>query len=371
MLEPRMRLASFAVVTVLLACSPGKTGDVTPIDASTPDVPSGSFDVMLPDNNVGSTDTGCTTGRSGANRVPIDIIFAIDQSESMDVEIKQVKDNINKLAALLDATKLDYRVVMIARPGTDTFGVCVPPPLGADGCGDNLPRFKRSAKEVLSKDALILFLNTYDNTDPTIGWSKYVRPNAIKAFVPVTDDDATQPPPAPYWKEFDRQLLTRAGTMFGTVKERNYVFFPIIGADPANPTMKCSPDVVSTGIEYQELAKLTGGKSFSVCAADYGPVFTAMGKEILTRVLCSLPMPTPPAGVTLDTNRVNVTFTPTMGAPEDFVQDASKPCAEGANGWQYNADKTKVLLCGDVCKKVVDDPLGSVDVVFGCATKVR
>jgi hypothetical protein len=55
----------------------------------------------------------------------------------------------------------------------------------------------------------------------------------------------------------------------------------------------------------------------------------------------------------------------------DLLQDNSKPCKEGANGWQYNADKTKILLCGDACAQVVAKPDTRVDVSFGCKTRVR
>jgi hypothetical protein len=317
---------------------------------------------------------GCARGHSEARRVPVDIIFAIDQSESMDGEIAQVKKNINKLTDLLGATKLDYRVIMIARPGPDAFGVCIPPPLGADACGDNLPYFKRSAQEVLSNDALALYLSTYDSTDPLLTWAKYIRFDSVKAFVPVTDDNATQPPPAPYWQTFDHEIVKRGGGAFGKATDRNYVFFPIIGAvsGPDVTTVKCSTDVVSEGPEYQELAKLTGGAHFAVCADDYGPTFLAMGSAIARRVLCSLPVPVPAEGEVIDPTLVNVSATPpSTGVTTDLLQDNGKPCDAGANGWQYNADKTKILLCGDACTQVTNEPETRVDVVFGCKTRIR
>jgi hypothetical protein len=319
---------------------------------------------------------GCARGTSEAKRVPVDIVFAIDQSESMDAEIAQVKKNINKLSDFLGATKLDYRVVMIARPGPDTFGVCIPPPLGADGCGDNLPRFKRSAQEVLSNNALAIFLSTYDSTDPLLAWSKYVRHDSFKAFVPITDDNALQPPPSPYWQTFDTQILARGAGAFGSKADRNYAFFPIIGAVSGKDitSMVCSTGpggVVNEGPEYQQLAKLTGGEHYAVCADDYGPIFTSMATAIATKVLCALPVPTPPAGDVLDPNFVNVSETPPGGATSDILQDNTLPCDAGANGWQYNATKTKILLCGDACTKVVAVPETVVDVVFGCKTKVR
>ncbi|MGZ3424455.1 MAG: hypothetical protein ACXVEF_25650 [Polyangiales bacterium] len=350
------------------------SGELTPVDSGFQLGESGpGFEIGVDETMEGG---GCAHGSSEAKRVPVDIIFAIDQSESMDAEIAQVKKNINKLSDLLATTKLDYRVVMIARPGPDTFGVCIPPPLGADGCGDNLPRFKRSAQEVLSNDALALYLKTYDSTDPLLAWAAYVRHDSFKAFVPITDDNALQPPPAPYWQTFDQQILKRGMGAFGTAADRNYAFFPIIGAVSGKDVtdVRCSTGpggVVNEGPEYQQLAKLTGGEHYAVCADDYGPIFTSMALAITTKVLCSLPVPTPPAGDTLDPNFVNVSETPPGGSSTDILQDNTKPCDAGANGWQYNSTKTKILLCGDACSKVVATPETVVSVVFGCKTKVR
>jgi len=366
-----LRRALVLPICLVLSCTPDRdAGEPSPPDTGSPVEDGFSLgDGDLGDGN--NAEAGCASGQTEAKRVPVDLIFAIDQSESMDGEIAQVKKNINKLTELLAATKLDYRVVMIARPGPDAFGVCVPPPLGGAGCGDNLPRYKRSAQQVMSNDALALYLKTYDSTDPLISWAKYIRVDSFKAFVPITDDNATQPPPAPYWQTFDRELLKRGSGTFGNATQRSYAFFPIIGATETDGTKKCSTEVVSEGPEYQELVKLTGGTWFPVCATDYGPIFTAMAQEIAGRVLCTLPLPAPPKGEVLDPGLVNVSYTPSAGPPaRDLAQDTSKPCNGGANGWQYSADKTKIVLCGDACKALRDDPGARVDVVFGCKTRV-
>jgi hypothetical protein len=352
------RVATLILSLALFACANDKIGSDPVRDSG----------FTLPDADA---EPGCALGSSVAKPVPVDLIFAIDQSESMDGEIALVKKSINRLTDLLSATKLDYQVVMIARPGLDTYGVCIPPPLGNEGCGDNLPRFKRSAQEVLSKDALAIYLKTYDSTDPLLNWSKYIRTNSLKAFVPVTDDDATQPPPAPYWQTFDQQILARGDGTFGSSADRNYAFYPIIGAHIGDPTVKCSTEVVSNGEQYLQLAKLTNGKHFPVCATDYGPIFTEMADEIIGRVICAQPLPPPPPGQMLDPGRVNVRHVASDGKRTDFVKDDSKPCNEGANGWQFNADKTKILLCGDACKTARANAGGRVDVEFGCLTRVR
>lgn len=364
-----MRLSTLLVPFACMACGADRSVDaLTPPATDSGYDGSGGFEVGL---DAEPAEAGCATSQSQALAPPVDLIFAIDQSESMDAEIDQVKKNINKLSDLLAATKLDYRVIMIARPGPDAFGVCIPAPLGAEGCGDNLPRFKRSAQQVASNDALALYLRTYDSTDPLIGWSKYVRPTSVKVFVPITDDNATQPPPAPYWKTFDTEILKRGAGAFGKASERNYVFYPIVGASAADPTKKCAADVVDVGTEYLELTKLTGGRYFPICATDYGPIFLEMGRDVVEKVVCRLPIPKPAAGETLDPTKVNVSYTPPGGKPTELLQDNSKPCDGGANGWQYSADRTRILLCGEACDAARDNPGAKVDVIFGCTTRVR
>jgi hypothetical protein len=369
--SPAFLLLAFSVG----ACSAGSEREASPPqlggDTSIITDTESTFDVEFDTPDVVASEAGCATSSAEAIKPAVDIIVAIDQSGSMSEEIAKVKANINKLSEFLKTTGFDYRVVMIARPGTDTFGVCIPPPLGGPTCGDNPPIYRRAAQEVQSNDALALILKTYDSTDPILKWAGNIRVESTKIFVPITDDDARQPLPAPYWQTFDTEILKRGSGAFGTADKRRYVFFPICGASEFDETVKCGTGMVNTGSQYIELTKLTGGKWFPLCDADFGPLFLDMGKKIAGKIACELTVPKPPSGETIDPTKVNVSYTPSGGgAAKELTQDASKPCDTGANGWQYNEDKTKILLCGDACKAVQLDPGAKVNVVFGCKTKV-
>ena len=63
--------------------------------------------------------------------------------------------------------------------------------------------------------------------------------------------------------------------------------------------------------------------------------------------------------------------TPPSGAAQDILQDSSVTCADGANGWQYDASKTKILLCGDACAAARGETGIEVTVELGCETKVK
>lgn len=344
-----------------------------------------SFNAGDPDGSVGeggpaftpSEDGGannCATAQAAAIKPPIDIIVIVDQSESMDEEIVSIKASINNLSTILATTGIDYRVVMIAtKDGANSspYNVCVPPPLGGPNCDSNPPTFRLVNQFVYSNDGLKLALTTLDATAGDKVWADFLRPNALKIFIPVTDDDSKGSSGISA-ANFDAQLLGKAGGQFGTDMARNYRFYPIIGASAYPSEVKCGSDAVNNGAEYIALTKMTGGKWFPVCNASFAPVFTEIGSTLAEQSACELAIPTPANGGELDPDKVNVKFTSSDGTKTNVVlQDKSAGCEEGANGWQYNTDGTKVLLCGDACEQARNDPGSKVDVEFGCATQVK
>ncbi|MGZ6095367.1 MAG: vWA domain-containing protein [Polyangiales bacterium] len=68
---------------------------------------------------------------------------------------------------------------------------------------------------------------------------------------------------------------------------------------------------------------------------------------------------------------VNVTYTK-GGAPppEDLLQDPT--CASGA-GWRYDdaSKPTKIILCPKTCDEVHADPKAQIDILLGCATRIK
>lgn len=396
------RFALLFSALLLNACGAGKdagpedldedTGGQTS-DGSTDDVVEPGFDVSE-DANIGdgfAEGGACATTTAAAIKPPVDVIFAIDQSGSMSDDIANVKANINKLSTELNKTGLDYRVVMIAGYNSSSvnntgaaystsssFLVCVPAPLGGATCGAGTSKFRASNVHIESYDSLKSIVLSYDMTTPEQKWKDFLRTTATKVIIPITDDNSNYSGTS--WMyglsatDFDTQLLAKPGAPFGTKSKRNYVVYPIVGA-PAYPSEspKCGSNAVNTGTEYIALAKLTKGKWFPICLTDFGPVFTEMAKSIATRVACELGIPEPPSGEKIDYNKVNVTYASSTGGgtSETISYDDKSPCDSGANGWQYNADKTKILLCGDACKKVQADLSAKVTVEFGCGTVTK
>jgi hypothetical protein len=286
----------------------------------------------------------------------------------MDEESASIKSSINNLSTILIKTGIDYHVVMIAQPnGHGDYNVCVPPPLGGPNCGSNGTTFRLVNEYIYSTDGLELTLKTLDATSGDTQWADFLRPNALKIFIPVTDDNSDGLSAV----KFDAQLLGKANGAFGTDAARNYKFYPIMGASTFPSEVKCT-SAVNNGSVYLELAKMTGGKWFPVCTASFAPVFDEIGSTLAFQSACEMAIPTPANGGELDPNKVNVKFTSSDGSTTNVIlQDNSAGCQDGADGWQYSEDNSKVLLCGPTCETARNDPGSRVDVEFGCATQVK
>src|SRR5919198_1551815 len=166
---------------------------------------------------------------------PIDIILVIDNSGSMIEEIQAVQNNINvNFAQILDASGIDYRVIVVSKHGPLTNGsVCISAPLSGTNCNP-VPakpafgnRFFQYDVEVGSLDSLATLLSSYDTPDALnpVPWGNWIRPDSLKTFIEITDDGSSMAAP-----EFEPALYAKqpAG-IFGSDVERDYLLHSIIG----------------------------------------------------------------------------------------------------------------------------------------------
>ncbi|HET9955699.1 MAG TPA: hypothetical protein VFQ61_14390, partial [Polyangiaceae bacterium] len=196
-----------------------------------------------PSTGTGSSDGGstsppkevtqeCASSQTSSKDVtsvqPADIIFAIDTSTSMTAEIEFVQSYMNEFSQMILNSGIDVRVILIAGPrdavvgggvggaagmggaggaagmagaagaggrrpagggvvgGTLTQTVCIGPPLGSGQCPDDtkLPNYFHVQQYVDSHDALDVIVNAFPK------YKEYLRPNASKSFVVVSDDNA-------------------------------------------------------------------------------------------------------------------------------------------------------------------------------------
>lgn len=315
------------------------------------------------------------------SKKPVDIIFVIDNSGSMTDKIQAVQQNLNtSFAQLIGASGLDYRIIMISLFGDVTVdrAICIAAPLSGDSCVPPLPRRPTNGARYFQDSVAIGSNDSFSRVlDSWPEWSPWLRPNAAKIFVEITDDEEL----TMKWTDFDAALLSRAPAQFGTASARNYVFHAITGiAAKPNPTeaylptepivaegTKC-PMSENSGTAYQNLATLTGGLRFPVCdPSKFATVFQAIAKGIITgsQVACTLDVPqvAPPATVDLTTARVE--YQPSSGGPaQSFVQ--TQDATTCAAGRYYIDGGERLVLCPDTCQAVQADANAAVRVWFDC-----
>jgi hypothetical protein len=337
-----------------------------------------------------------TGGQATLAKRPVDIIFVIDNSCSMTDEILSIERNINvNFAQQIASAGLDYRVVMLARHGTASPGesICIQQPLSGNvSCSpppsepENSDRFFHFSEEVGSTDSYSVILDTLFAPDEYFhapnGWSEWLRTEATKVFVEITDDNAN--PRLPH-DDFDRALLRAAPEHFGTARDRNYVFHTIGGfAEKSVPDQAWTPDepmidgmctssgpegAVNNSSEHQKLSIMTGGLRFPICQhASFDTVFRKVAEGVVkgAALPCEFTIPPAPQGQTLDYGKIAVKYRPGGTGEAQTLRHVSNQsqCAPGA--FYVDVGAKRVRLCPQACAAIEADQAAKIDVLFTC-----
>lgn len=215
----------------------------------------GTEDCLTCPKDCGQCPTQCDTFTFGFTNRAVDIVFIIDQSGSMSQEISGVKQNINAFSNYITATNLDYHVIVLARRGTGTYDICVPPPLGGANCADG-PRYKVVSQAVYSTDSLKKYQSYASQIEA------FMRPNSFRQIVEVSDDESTQLS----GQSFHQWITARPGY-------KDYVFHSIVGLTSGG----C---VARVGNQYIWLSNQTGGLKAHICNANWNTLFNQLGKQV-------------------------------------------------------------------------------------------
>jgi hypothetical protein len=417
-----------SAVTLSYACSDDPSNTTTGATQGSPTGPGGGSSqggsgaqggggdggIMLTTGGSGGTGTGGACAdvvvEADVKIKPADIIFVIDNSGSMNEEIQAVEQNINvNFAQIIGASMVDYRIIMLTDHGSGTWDVCIGPPLSntVDCNGppvENPGLFYHYSVNVQSTDSLCKILNTIYgpmgggeadqyNLYPQ-GWISLLRPEAVKVFVEITDDSISC-----NWNgnnytdyasiqqgqqtavDFDQDLLAHAPGQFGTVAQRNYLFYSIVGM-PANaqsmngewnefdPVQSGTcPTGVSPGYGYQWLSKGTEVLRFPVCnTQSYDAIFNDIAAGVVegTEVPCEIAVPEPPPGKTLDPNSLSVLYTPGGGGPTQEFEQVPSAAACGLADNRFYVENDTIYLCPAACDAVTLDQMATLEVKVQC-----
>jgi hypothetical protein len=333
----------------------------------------------------------------------VDVIFVIDNSSSMNEEISAVRENINEnFAAIVQASAVDLRVIMLSRYGVDGANICVEPPLAGAPCeaglfATNSETYFHYNDEIDSGDAFCRILQSFDHGDAEgrapNGFRDWLRADSLKAFVVITDDSAM----CTYGKgkqqlvfggvgsdpfedalRFHSALLAKSPEQFGVPPDIKYQFFSIVGlspnASPATPvfpyeevrTQKCDT-APSAGLSYQALSIVTDALRYPVCEGrTFDAVFRVLAQSVIqaSKTDCVFELPQLPPEQTLDLPTVNLEYQPSSGKARRFAQvGASDACKN--DGSFYIVDE-HIELCPQACTLVQADPKPEVNIHYGC-----
>jgi hypothetical protein len=359
-----------------------------------------NIDVM-PSAGTSAGGTGgvnaCATQQADAllERQPVDIIVTIDNSGSMQDEIDAVESNLNtKFANILQTSGVDYRVILVSRhekKGRQT-SICVTAPLSANTVCPPTPdlpafteRFYQYSLKVDSLNSLVLLVDTFDATEPDefdlapMGWGAWLRPNAKKVILEITDDDSTEMTAT----EFIAQITAKS-PQFGTAAAPTFTFHSIIGigekAQPTEPwlpteaaqTSTCTGNadtVENPGPVYQELSRATGGLRFPICQfTAFDAVFEKIAGDVVSHaaIACEFAIPAPPKGQDLDLSKVAVSYDAGDGkGPKTFGQ-AMTPAECVPDAFYIDVATSKIQLCPATCTAAQAGPNPKIDVLFTC-----
>jgi hypothetical protein len=339
-------------------------------------------------------------------------------------ELQAVEDNINNnFASILDTSGVDYRVILLSRhrkvaratSGESSTSICVQAPLsGVPMCpppGSTLtvpkpifgPRFFQFNDKVESTTSFWRIVNDYDTPDlipnaststglALTGWQEWLRPNAKKVFLELSDADPATDLHIATVDAFVQQLTAKAPA-FGTYNAQdptmsvlNFVWHSIVGlaekSTPTDPYLPAEPvqlgkctgngdSVTNAGPTYQDLSMRTGGLRFPICQfTGYDVVFHKIADDVVskTTVACDFAIPAPPPGKTLDLTKVAVVYTKGNGMGDEKFLQVTDPSQCDAT--TFYIQNNRVYLCPIPCATVQADGKAKVDVSFECQSTI-
>lgn len=349
---------------------PVATGDVeapdAPVDTGdtgegsgdvAPDVP----DVALPDTGPPDTfdrvDRECTSVEATGEPVmgPVDIVWVIDTSGSMNEEKTLVETKLNEFVTFIEDSGLDVRVVMI---GADS--VCVPEPLSGGGCPDtDSERYRHVRRNVGSDDSFKHIIDGYD------AYADFLRPEAALHFVIVSDDESGGSRTAAWFRDelategVSRWVLHAIVSLVTICEPPPFPFFPPDCEGCSGP----HGDAEAKGDRYIVASEISGGTANSICDPDWSGVFRAIGDNVISSAAlpCAYAIPDVGAGREIVFDAVDVEIN------GDLIPrlDHGGECRGGA-GWYYDNPETptQILFCPSTCGEGFEGD--EVDIQFGC-----
>jgi hypothetical protein len=258
---------------------------------------------------------------------------------------------MNRFSQQIVAAGIDVRVILIA----DQQAVCIGAPLGSGQCPDDtkMPNYIHINEEVGSNDALSLLVSTFPR------WQQYLRPNASKSFVVITDDDATDRP------------LNSAEAFTMAVNALDPVLFAKWTMNGVYCFTQCA-QAAAIGTRYATLVQQTMGVGGDLCLQNFQPVFDQLAKQIVTgagiQIACEWDLQPPMSGRTYAGDLVQVARTSASAGNSALGRVTNEAACNATGGWYFdsNLNPTKIFACPSTCMGIQNQVDGAIEITFGC-----
>jgi hypothetical protein len=285
--------------------------------------------------------------QSTLTRVPVDIVWVVDDSGSMGDEQARVRENIANFAERISGDGIDVRVVFVTEED-----------LAQGTTLEGKDSYLFVEADVGSHNSLEALLEAFPAYQP------HLRAEAQTHFVALTDDESDLPAAS-----FAADMQLRLG--------HGFTFHAIASENVAGEACSCAGGglfgcgAAAPGDEYYALAASTGGEQVSICTIDWGAVFDRLAAAVLSgsSLPCSFALPAAPAGEALDPARVKFDFVAAEGDITEIPKLAGSDCGILV-AWHFDSASapTTIELCPKACESLSAG--GSVRIALGCAPTV-
>ena len=222
--------------------------------------------------------------------------------------------------------------------------------------------------KVDSLNSLVLLVDTFDATGrdefelAPMGWGAWLRPNASKVFLEITDDDSTEmtaptsSPRSPRSRRSSARPPRRPSSSTASSASAKSRSRPSRGYPPRpfRPrTCTGNADTVENpGPVYQELSRSTGGLRFPLCQfTAFDAVFETIANDVVSQaaIACEFAIPAPPRGQDLDLSKVAVSYDAGDGNPPKTFGQAMTHAECVPDAFYIDGATGKIQLCPDTC----------------------
>jgi hypothetical protein len=209
---------------------------------------------------------------------PLDVIWIIDNSGSMNEEAASVRSNLNNFVHTLESIP-DSRMVLISAVGDTGTLTRLPatsfPSKQIDinvNSYDALKILQSSMCPVESSTTECNAVSSYASVRGSL--SSFLRPDSKKVLVIVSDDESSIAESS-FRAVYDSLYAPDSLSVYGWVG---------LGA-------AVSPCQARTGTQYLNLASLKFGEMYNVCDADWSSHFAKLSTNVVTLALETIPLP--------------------------------------------------------------------------------